>query len=327
MSTSNPSPVGVRFEGVSKGFAKFPAARDVSFEVPYGHLVSLLGPSGSGKSTLLRILAGLIMPETGHVYIGDREVTHLPPQKRDLGFVFQHYALFKHMTVRENVGFGLSIRRVKKQESAERVNELLAKVRLLDKGDRYPAELSGGERQRVALARALAPRPAVLLLDEPFAAVDAGVRSELREWLLKIHQDDPITTLLVTHDQEEALELSDEVVVLNEGRVQQVGTPEAIYSHPANQFVAAFVGPVNRIQFGSSELFVRPADVSVSPADADHSNGVIERVSFLGDSLKIHIRLRDGQPLIAHCPAAEALEHGLVAGVLVRADWRSAKSF
>jgi sulfate/thiosulfate transport system ATP-binding protein len=320
-------PVAVRFENVSKGYGEFPAAKEVSFEVPKGELFSLLGPSGSGKSTLLRILAGLISPDEGKVFIGDQDVTSLPPQKRDIGFVFQHYALFKHMSVRGNVGFGLSVRHWKRQEIEERITELLEKVRLGDKGERFPAELSGGERQRVALARALAPRPKVLLLDEPFAAVDAAVRGELREWVLRIHEADPITTLLVTHDQEEALELSDEVVVLNEGRVQQVGTPEAIYGHPANSFVAAFVGPVNKIKFGPNELFVRPSDVSVSSSPEDHANGSIERVSFLGDTLKVHVRLRDGQMLIAHVPAADAIGLDFRAGMNVRADWRAAKSF
>lgn len=319
--------VSVRFENVSKGYGKFPAAKDVSFEVPEGELFSLLGPSGSGKSTLLRILAGLITPEGGKVFIGDKDVTSLPPQKRDIGFVFQHYALFKHMTVRENVGFGLNVRHEKKQVIEDRVTELLDKVRLSDKGHRYPSELSGGERQRVALARAMAPRPSVLLLDEPFAAVDAGVRAELREWLLRIHEADPITTLLVTHDQEEALELSDEVVVLNEGRVQQVGTPEEIYGQPANSFVAAFVGPVNRIKFGPNELYVRPSDVGISVDDSDHANGTIERVSFLGDTLKVHVRLKDDQMLVAHIPAADAIGQDFRAGLAVRADWRAAKSF
>jgi sulfate transport system ATP-binding protein len=319
--------VSVRFENVSKGYGKFPAAKDVSFEVPKGDLFSLLGPSGSGKSTLLRILAGLIVPESGKVFIGDKDVTDLPPQKRDIGFVFQHYALFKHMTVRENVGFGLSVRHAKRETIDARVTELLEKVRLADKGERYPSELSGGERQRVALARAMAPNPSVLLLDEPFAAVDAGVRAELREWLLRIHEADPITTLLVTHDQQEALELSDEVVVLNEGRVQQVGTPEEIYGSPANSFVAAFVGPVNRIKFGPNELFVRPSDVGISVAWAEQANGTIERVSFLGDTLKVNVRLKDGQMLIAHIPAADAIGQDFRAGVAVRADWRAAKSF
>jgi sulfate transport system ATP-binding protein len=319
--------VSVRFENVSKGYGAFPAANEVSFEVPKGELFSLLGPSGSGKSTLLRILAGLIIPDSGKVFIGDKDVTDLPPQKRDIGFVFQHYALFKHMTVRDNVGFGLSVRNAKKDEIDQKVDELLEKVRLADKGHRFPSELSGGERQRVALARAMAPNPSVLLLDEPFAAVDAGVRAELREWLLRIHEADPITTLLVTHDQEEALELSDEVVVLNEGRVQQVGSPEQIYSQPANSFVAAFVGPVNRIKFGPTELFVRPSDVSVSVAWPEHSNGTIERVSFLGDTLKLNVRLKDGQILVAHIPAADAIGQDFQAGQAVRADWRAAKSF
>ncbi|MEA2553192.1 MAG: sulfate/thiosulfate transport system ATP-binding protein [Fimbriimonadaceae bacterium] len=319
--------VSVRFENVSKGYGDFPAARDVSFQVPAGELFSLLGPSGSGKSTLLRVLAGLIEPESGRVWISDKDVTALPTQKRDIGFVFQHYALFKHMTVRENVGFGLSVRHAKKKEIDERVDSLLEKVRLVDKVDRLPAELSGGERQRVALARALAPRPAVLLLDEPFAAVDAAVRAELREWVLRIHEDDPITTILVTHDQEEALELSDEVVVLNEGRVQQVGTPEQIYEQPANEFVAAFVGPVNKIRFGPNELYVRPSDVGISVTGEEHCNGTIERVSFLGDTLKVHVRLNDGQILIAHVLAADAIGQDFRAGVSVRADWRAAKRF
>jgi sulfate transport system ATP-binding protein len=318
---------GVRFVDVTRAFGSFVAADKVSFDVPAGELVSLLGPSGSGKSTLLRILAGLTQPDTGRVWIGSQDVTDIPPQRRNIGFVFQHYALFKHMTVAENVAFGLNVRKVPKAEVQTRVQELLAKVKLGDKAGRYPAQLSGGERQRVALARALAPHPKVLLLDEPFAAIDAGVRAELREWLQVLHQENPITTLFVTHDQEEALELSDRVVVIHEGKVSQVGTPKQIYSEPASRFVAAFVGPVNKIKFGDNELFIRPSDVSISPASAEHANGVIDRVTFLGDTLKIHVKLRDGQMIIGQVSTADALGLELSSGQLVRVDWRSAKPF
>src|SRR3954449_4883155 len=235
---------------INKAFGTTPVLQDVSVEVASGSLTALLGPSGSGKSTLLRVIAGLEAPDAGEVFISGSEATALAPQKRGVGFVFQHYAPFKHMTVWENVAFGLKIRHRPKAEVRARVDELLELVQLAGLGKRYPAQLSGGQRQRMALARALAPEPEVLLLDEPFGALDARVRVELRQWLLWLHDEMHVTTIFVTHDQEEALELADSIVVMNAGSVEQVAPPRQLYDDPANEFVMSFVGPVNRLDDG-----------------------------------------------------------------------------
>ena len=219
---------------VNKRFGDFVALDDINLDVPSGSLTTLLGPSGSGKSTLLRVIAGLETPDTGTVEINGEDATSFPPQKRGVGFVFQHYAAFKHMTVRDNVAFGLSIRRRPKKEIAERVAELLSLVQLDGLADRYPNQLSGGQRQRMALARALAVEPKVLLLDEPFGALDARVRKELRAWLRRLHEEVHQTTILVTHDQEEAMEVSDTIVVMDRGAIQQVGGPRDLYERPVN---------------------------------------------------------------------------------------------
>jgi len=239
--------VAIEARNVTKRFGDFVAVDDVSIFVESGSLTALLGPSGSGKSTLLRVIAGLEVADAGDVFISGKEATALAPQKRGVGFVFQHYAPFTHMTVWDNVAFGLSIRRRPKREIRARVAELLELVQLTGLGGRYPAQLSGGQRQRMALARALAPEPEVLLLDEPFGALDARVRKELREWLLHLHDEMHVTTIFVTHDQEEALELADNIVVMNRGHVEQVAPPRQLYDEPANAFVMSFVGPVNRI--------------------------------------------------------------------------------
>src|SRR5207302_8312506 len=236
--------MAIEARNVTKRFGDFVALEDVSVEVESGSLTALLGPSGSGKSTLLRVIAGLERPDTGEVFISGKEATTLAPQKRGVGFVFQHYAPFKHMTVWENVAFGLRIRRKPKAEIRTRVDQLLELVQLAGLGKRYPAQLSGGQRQRMALARALAPEPEVLLLDEPFGALDARVRKELRSWLLRLHDEMHVTTIFVTHDQEEALELSDSIVVMNKGRVEQTAPPRELYDEPSNAFVMSFVGPV-----------------------------------------------------------------------------------
>jgi sulfate/thiosulfate transport system ATP-binding protein len=235
--------MAIEARNVTKRFGDFVALDDVSVSVESGSLTALLGPSGSGKSTLLRVISGLETPDAGEVFISGREATALTPQKRGVGFVFQHYAPFTHMTVWENVAFGLKIRRKPRAEIRARVDELLALVQLSGLGKRYPSQLSGGQRQRMALARALAPEPEVLLLDEPFGALDARVRVELREWLLRLHDEMHVTTIFVTHDQEEALELSDSIVVMNKGRVEQVAPPRQLYDDPANEFVMSFVGP------------------------------------------------------------------------------------
>lgn len=235
----------ISVKNVSKRFSQHVALDNVSLEVPGGSLVALLGPSGSGKTTLLRIIAGLEAPDDGRIFLHDRDASAKDVRKRNIGFVFQHYALFRHMTVADNIGFSLKMRGQPKAEIHDRVGELLRLIQLENLGSRYPAQLSGGQRQRVALARALAARPAVLLLDEPFGALDARVRQELRQWLRRLHEEIHVTSVFVTHDQEEALELADEVVILNRGRIEQVGTPETVYHHPANPFVMQFLGQVN----------------------------------------------------------------------------------
>ncbi|MCU0704806.1 MAG: sulfate/molybdate ABC transporter ATP-binding protein [Fimbriiglobus sp.] len=237
--------MSITVSNVTKKFGKFTALDRVSVEVPEGALLALLGPSGSGKTTLLRVIAGLEQPDAGTVRHSDADVTQQAVKDRNFGFVFQHYALFKHMTVFENVAFGLRVRHWPNKQVTERVHELLQLVRLENMGERYPAQLSGGQRQRIALARALAPRPEVLLLDEPFGALDARVRTELRQWLRRLHNEVPVTTIFVTHDQEEAFEVADRVVVMNGGRIEQDGTPDDVFEHPANEFVMDFLGQVN----------------------------------------------------------------------------------
>src|SRR3989449_1305187 len=251
--------MAIEARNVTKRFGDFVALDDVSLEVESGSLTALLGPSGSGKSTLLRVIAGLEVPDGGEVRIADEDVTGRAPQKRDVGFVFQHYAAFKHMTVYDNIAFGLKIRKRSRDEIRQRVGDLLELVQLQAFARRYPAQLSGGQRQRMGLARALAVDPKVLLLDEPFGALDARVRKELRAWLRRLHDETHTTTVIVTHDQEEAMEVADQVVLMNGGRIEQVAPPRDLYEHPANEFVMSFVGPVNRVGDG----YVRPHDLEL----------------------------------------------------------------
>ncbi len=299
--------MAIEARSVTKRFGEFVALDDVSIDVASGSLTALLGPSGSGKSTLLRVIAGLERPDLGEVFISGKEATALAPQKRGVGFVFQHYAPFTHMTVWENVAFGLKIRRRPRPEIRARVDELLELVQLAGLGSRYPAQLSGGQRQRVALARALAPEPEVLLLDEPFGALDARVRKELRVWLLRLHDEMHVTTIFVTHDQEEALELADSIVVMNKGRVEQVAPPRQLYDEPANAFVMSFVGPVNRL----GDAWVRPHDVELSfePDGTDHE-AQIERIVRLGFETRVDLVRDDGEQLHAQMTRddADALE-------------------
>lgn len=263
----------IRLDSVTKSFGEFAALKTIDLDVRDGEFLALLGPSGSGKTTLLRLIAGLAFPDSGRVLFGDRDVTGLPVAKRAVGFVFQHYALFKHMTVADNVGFGLSVRpratRPGKTEIRRRALELLELVQLADLGNRYPAQLSGGQRQRVALARALAVEPQVLLLDEPFGALDAKVRKDLRRWLRRLHEQMGLTSIFVTHDQEEALELADRVAVLDHGLLAQVGTPEQIYMHPSSGFVSDFVGDANSLPVdivgGVAKFHGRPVYTLDSP--------------------------------------------------------------
>jgi sulfate/thiosulfate transport system ATP-binding protein len=305
--------MGITVVEVTKQFGDFIALDDVSVVIPEGSLTALLGPSGSGKSTLLRVIAGLEEPDRGQVLLGDDDVTHQPARARGVGMVFQHYAAFKHMTVWENVAFGLKVRKRPKDEIRTRVHELLELVQLEGLAKRYPAQLSGGQRQRMALARALAVDPEVLLLDEPFGALDARVRKELRAWLRRLHDEVHVTTIIVTHDQEEAMEVAGQIVVINQGRVEQVGTPRELYDSPANEFVMSFVGPVNKI----GDTFVRPRDISLTlEPEGDSTEAMVERVVHLGFEVRVELVRHDGQHLIAQLTQEEAqvleLERGLI---------------
>ncbi|MGH3137316.1 MAG: sulfate/molybdate ABC transporter ATP-binding protein [Gaiellaceae bacterium] len=281
---------------VSRRFGDFVALDDVSLEVDSGSLTALLGPSGSGKSTLLRIIAGLERAESGQILLSGKDSTALTPQKRNVGFVFQHYAAFKHMTVHDNIAFGLVVRKRPKAEIRNRVDELLNLVQLEGLGDRYPAQLSGGQRQRMGLARALAPEPEVLLLDEPFGALDARVRAELREWLTRLHDVVHVTTVFVTHDQEEAMEVADQITLLNEGRVVQVGAPRALYDEPETEFVMRFIGDASDI----GGVLVRPRDVELLQEPADEaSEAMIVRMTILGKDAKIELHDSTGGELVA----------------------------
>ena len=305
--------MGIAAIEVTKRFGSFTALDDVSVAIPEGSLTALLGPSGSGKSTLLRVIAGLEQPESGQVLIGDEDVTSRPARDRGVGMVFQHYAAFKHMTVWDNVAFGLTIRKRPKAEIGARVHDLLELVQLEGLAKRYPSQLSGGQRQRMALARALAVEPSVLLLDEPFGALDARVRKELRAWLRRLHDEVHVTTIIVTHDQEEAMEVAGQIVVLNAGRVEQVGSPRELYERPANEFVMSFVGPVNRV----GDSFVRPHDLEVRLEPVGESaEAMIERVVHLGFEVRVELVRDDGQHLLVQLTQEEAeqleLERGQI---------------
>jgi sulfate/thiosulfate transport system ATP-binding protein len=285
--------MGINVVHVSKAFGDFVALDDVSVDVPSGKLTALLGPSGGGKSTLLRIIGGLEMPDFGTVAIDGKDATSVPARRRDVGFVFQHYAAFKHLTVARNVAFGLEIRHRPKSEIKSRVGELLDLVHLSQFADRLPSELSGGQRQRMALARALATEPRVLLLDEPFGALDAQVRKELRDWLRRLHDEMHVTTLFVTHDQEEALEVADQLVVINHGVVEQIGTPGELYDRPANPFVMRFLGPVTTLD----GQLVRPHDLDLFRVAAPGAReATVQRTQRVGHEVRIDLHVGE-QPL------------------------------
>ncbi|MEZ0293438.1 MAG: sulfate/molybdate ABC transporter ATP-binding protein [Solirubrobacteraceae bacterium] len=308
---------------VRKSFGDFVALDNVSLEIPDGSLTSLLGPSGSGKSTLLRIIAGLEEPDQGTVEIHGDDATRVPPQRRGIGFVFQHYAAFKHMTVRDNVAFGMKIRKQPKQRVQERVDELLEVVGLAGYQQRYPNQLSGGQRQRMALARALAVEPRVLLLDEPFGALDAKVRAELREWLRRLHDEVHVTTVLVTHDQEEAMTVSDHIAVMDHGRIEQVGGPVELYDRPANPFVMSFLGPVSKV----GERLVRPHDITISLTPEDGAQqATVTRVVHLGFEVRVELEVEGEGPVSAQMTRYEAEQLELVEQdvVWVRATGRTA---
>ena len=313
--------MSIAIRNVTKRFGAFTALDDVTLEIPDGSLTALLGPSGSGKSTLLRIVAGLERPDSGEVRLAGEDATLLAPQRRNVGFVFQHYAAFKHMTVRDNVAFALTIRKRPKQEIRERVDELLELVQLQGFADRYPSRLSGGQRQRMALARALAARPQVLLLDEPFGALDARVRAELRDWLRRLHEEVHVTTVFVTHDQEEAMEVADRVAVLDHGRLEQVGAPADLYDSPASEFVLRFVGDAVRL----GKHLVRPHEVVLRRWPSDQSVEVeVERIAVLGADVRVDLADGRGDRLSARLRRDDLEELDLTRGEIV---WASAQPF
>ena len=331
MTEPTPGANAIVVSGANKRYGDFAALVNVDFVVPQGSLTALLGPSGSGKSTLLRAIAGLDQPDSGTVVINGRDVTGVPPQRRGIGFVFQHYAAFKHLNVRDNVAFGLRIRKLRKPEIDAKVDNLLEVVGLTGFQRRYPGQLSGGQRQRMALARALAVDPQVLLLDEPFGALDAKVREDLRSWLRRLHDEVHVTTVLVTHDQSEALDVADRIAVLNKGRIEQVGAPTQVYDSPANPFVMSFLGTVSSL----NGILVRPHDIrvgrtpemAIAAGDGTaESIGVtratIDRVVHLGFEVRVELTsATTGDPFIAQITRGDAEALGLKDGdtVYVRA--------
>ncbi|WP_067442042.1 sulfate/molybdate ABC transporter ATP-binding protein [Nocardioides jensenii] len=311
--------MSIDITGINKKYGDFVALEDINVSLPTGQLTALLGPSGGGKSTLLRIIAGLDTADSGTINIEGADATRLPPQKRNVGFVFQHYAVFKHMTVAKNVAFGLEIRKRPKAEVAAKVDELLKLVHLSQFAHRLPSQLSGGQRQRLALARALAVEPTVLLLDEPFGALDAKVRKELRDWLRRLHDEVNVTTVFVTHDQEEALEVADEIVVINEGRVEQIGTPDQLYDEPANDFVMSFLGEVTTL----NGQLIRPHDVEIAamPQHGDAVQAVVSRSLRVGFEARVQVLTDNGEEVTVVLTRSHARHLGLEAGqnVWVRA--------
>jgi len=309
--------MSIKIAGVGKRFGDFVALEDIDLDIATGELTALLGPSGGGKSTLLRIIAGLEVADTGLVEIDGVDATGLPAQKRNVGFVFQHYAAFRHLTVAGNVGFGLKVRKRPRKEIAARVAELLELVHLSQFANRLPAQLSGGQRQRMALARALAIEPTVLLLDEPFGALDANVRKELRAWLRRLHDEVHVTTVFVTHDQEEALDVADRIVVINQGRIEQVGPPDELYDHPSSEFVMSFLGPVTTLD----GHLVRPHDLEIETHVFDGAHpGRIERFNRVGFEVRLDVRLindEDAPPVLVTLTRAEATAKALELGVPV----------
>jgi sulfate transport system ATP-binding protein len=301
--------MSISLDHVTKRFGVTFGVEDITAEIPSGALTAILGPSGAGKSTLLRLIGGLIAPDAGRIWIDGEDVTDLDPRHRNIGFCFQNYAPFRHMTVAKNVAYGLKVRRRPRKEITARVAEMLELVRLPDLANRYPAQLSGGELQRMALARALAIEPRVLLLDEPFGALDAQVRGELRTWIKELHDTVHVTTVLVTHDQNEAMEVADTLILLNQGRVEQAGTPTDLYDHPASEFVLRFLGPSTTIDGAS----VRPHDLAIGPVGEGTAAEVTE-VATLGFEIRTSLRLDDGQQVWAQMSRAEYQALGIAVG-------------
>ena len=331
--------MSIEVRNLSKAFNGFKAVKDTNLKLESGSLTALLGPSGSGKSTLLRMIAGLEVPDTGEIHLTGREATHVSAKERNVGFVFQHYALFKHMTVFENIAFGLRVRKQKESEIQERVYELLSLIQLTGYDKRYPSQLSGGQRQRVAVARALAPRPEVLLLDEPFGALDAKVREELREWILKLHEESHVTTLFVTHDQQEALEVASRILIMNHGAIEQDGTPIEIFDKPASHFIAQFVGETNYIDTEISEkglavwgpfrfpvnpalslkqkirIYFRPNDVYMTAQfETLQVRARIAKARFKGTIIEYKLDIGEDKHISAQIPKGVALASGFKEG-------------
>jgi sulfate transport system ATP-binding protein len=320
MGTTN----GIAVENVTKRFGDFVALEDVSIEVPDGGLTALLGPSGSGKSTLLRVIAGLERPDAGRVVISGEDTTAVRVQDRNVGFVFQHYAAFKHMTVFDNIAFGLRIRGEGNGTIRERVRRLIELVHLQGFERRYPNQLSGGQRQRMALARALAVEPRVLLLDEPFGALDAKVRNELRIWLRRLHDEVHVTTIFVTHDQEEAMDVAEQIVVMNDGKVEQAGGPRDLYENPASEFVMSFVGPAHKL----GEAWVRPHDVEVRhEPNGQTIEAMVDRVVHLGFEVRVELTLPDGEHFSVQLTRDQVEELELVDGQIVFVRPRETRVF
>lgn len=329
--------MAIQVQDVSKRFGSFQAVQDINLEIGSDSLVALLGPSGCGKSTLLRLIAGLESLDTGSIYLSGKDATRQRLQERNIGFVFQHYALFKHLTVRENIAFGMEVRKFPKSQITQRVDELLQLVQLTGFDKRYPSQLSGGQRQRVALARALAVEPSVLLLDEPFGALDAKVRKDLRGWLRRLHDEVHVTTIFVTHDPEEAMEIADTIVVMNKGRIEQIGTPVQIYDQPASAFVMGFMGQVNQVPQGSplhpqelpgQEVLVRPHDVQLLPtANVNSTPAKVERLMHMGWHVQTELILCDGHPLTVVVSREKFLDLGLAVQQEVHVVLRNPKVF
>jgi sulfate transport system ATP-binding protein len=316
--------MGISVNNVTKRFGDFVALDDVSIDVPDGGLTALLGPSGSGKSTLLRVIAGLEQPDSGQVLISGEDNTETRVQDRNVGFVFQHYAAFKHMTVFDNIAFGLKIKGEGSGTIRERVRKLIDLVHLRGFEKRFPNQLSGGQRQRMALARALAVEPRVLLLDEPFGALDAKVREELRTWLRRLHDDVHVTTIFVTHDQEEAMDVAEQIIVMNDGKVEQSGGPRDLYENPSSEFVMSFVGPAHRL----GEAWVRPHDVDIEhEPNGQTIEAMVERVVHLGFEVRVELTLTDGEQFSVQLTREEVDLLELKEGQIVFVRPRSTRVF
>jgi len=316
--------MAIEVKDVTKRFGDFVALDDVSINVPDGGLTALLGPSGSGKSTLLRVIAGLEEPDEGQVLISGEDSTETRVQDRNVGFVFQHYAAFKHMTVFNNIAFGLKIRGEGNGEIKERVRQLIELVHLKGFENRFPNQLSGGQRQRMALARALAVEPRVLLLDEPFGALDAKVRQELRTWLRRLHDEVHVTTIFVTHDQEEAMEVAEQIIVMNDGRIEQSGGPRDLYEHPASEFVMSFVGPAHRL----GTEWVRPHDVEIRhEPNGQTIEALVDRIVHLGFEVRVELTLQDGDHFSVQLTRDQVDELELKEGQIVFVRPRQTKTF